>query len=79
MNKLPRETESFAQAFSKPEALPLDSARALPLTRWDSVPAPAGVHSTPDPIADRLCIKGKSAIDDGTNRGERVTPLFSTA
>ena len=64
-NKLRRETKSFAQAFSKPEALPLDSARALPLTRWDSVPDPAKGRSPFEPEF-RCRSQARSLCTDGT-------------
>ena len=64
-NKLRRETKSFAQAFTKPEALPLDSARALPLTRWDSVPDPAKGRSPFEPEF-RCRSQARSLCTDGT-------------
>ena len=65
LNKLPRETEGFAQAFTKPKALPLDSARALPLTRWDSVPDPAKGRSPFEPEF-RCRSQARSLCTDGT-------------
>ena len=80
LNQVERETESFAQAFSNkgsasglckgsaldpPETLSLDSARALPLTRWDSVPDPAKGRSPFEPEF-RCRSQARSLCTDGT-------------
>ena len=57
--------QSKGAALDPPETLSLDSARALPLTRWDSVPDPAKGRSPFEPEF-RCRSQARSLCTDGT-------------